>query len=189
MARTLRTGHPATDELFDETVGKLAASGVVVHDVTPPRPTPAEDNDEDIVLLCELLDGLAAYLPTRGPAGPQNLPEVIEHENQNAATELAHFGHDMFERAVALGGCDTEVYRAARARNLAMGLGHVPAARDGQCRRPRRPHLCACLEERPRPGWPPEDALQASRLLRPSPAGRSPPLRWGSSKGSRWGSG
>jgi amidase len=123
VARTLRTGHPATDELFDETVGKLNATGVTVHDVTPPGPSPAEDDDEDIVLLCELFDGLAAYLPTRGPGGPQNLPEVIEHEKQNAATELAHFGHDMFERAVALGGCDTEVYRAARARNLAWALG------------------------------------------------------------------
>jgi amidase len=123
VARTFRTGHPATDELFDETVEKLAASGVTLHDVTPPVQSPAEDDDEDIVLLCELFDGLAAYLPTRGPGGPQNLPEVIEHEKKNAATELAYFGHDLFERAVALGGCDTDVYRAARARNLSWALG------------------------------------------------------------------
>jgi amidase len=102
---------------------KLAASGVTVHDVAPPAPTSAESGDEEIVMLCEFLDGLAAYLPTRGPGGPQNLPEVIEHEKQNAASELAYFGHELFERAVSLGGCDTEVYRAARARNLAWALG------------------------------------------------------------------
>jgi amidase len=123
VARTFRTGHPATDELFDETVGKLAATGATLHDVTPPVQSPAESDDEDVVLLCELFDGLAAYLPTRGPGGPQDLPEVIEYENQNAATELAYFGHDLFERAVELGGCDTEVYRAARARSLAWALG------------------------------------------------------------------
>ena len=123
VARTFRTGHPATDGLFDETLGKLAATGATLHDVAPPAPTSAEGDDEEIVLLCELFDGLAGYLPTRGPGGPQSLPEVIEYEEQNAAIELAHFGHDLFERAVTLGGCDTDAYRTARARNLSWALG------------------------------------------------------------------
>ena len=83
-------------------------------------------------MLCELLDGLAAYLPTRGPTGPQNLADVIEHEKANAEVELAHFRHDLFERASQLGGCDTDVYREARARNLAWALndGLGPAFDD-----------------------------------------------------------
>ena len=72
---TWRTGHPATDELFDETVapargGRRAASATC----SPPCPVPAEEEDELTVLLCELVDGLAAYLPTRGrrwSAGPR----------------------------------------------------------------------------------------------------------------------
>src|SRR6202042_2359474 len=75
------------------------------------------------VLLCELVDGLAAYLPTRGPDGPQDLYQVVEHENRHASTELAYFGHDLFERALELGGTTTDAYRAARARNLEWALG------------------------------------------------------------------
>jgi amidase len=122
VARTWRTGHPATDELFDQTVHRLQAAGASTSDLTPPVPTPAEEEDELTVLLCELIDGLGAYLPTRGPDGPQSLTEVIAHEKRQAAVELAHFGHDLFERAVELGGQDTHAYRAARARNLAWAV-------------------------------------------------------------------
>jgi amidase len=122
VARTWRTGHPATDALFDETVSRLASSGSAVRWVDVAVPGSAEQEDELTVLLCELLDGLAAYLPTRGPAGPQNLAEVMVHEKQQAAVELVHFGHDFFERAVALGGSDTHAYREARARNLAWAV-------------------------------------------------------------------
>src|SRR5207244_4096743 len=78
--------------------------------------------DELTVLLCELVEGMAAYLPTRGTDGPQGLSEVIAHEKEHAAVELAHFGHDLFVRAVELGGRDTHAYRAARARNLAWAV-------------------------------------------------------------------
>jgi len=144
VARTWRTGHPATDALFDETVerlragagagaGALAGAGsgappgagagaATVVEVEPPVPGPQEEEDELTVLLCELLDGLAAYLPTRGPDGPQDLGEVVEHERRHADVELAHFGHDFFERALELGGTRTDVYRAARGRNLAWAL-------------------------------------------------------------------
>ena len=123
MARTWRTGHPGTDELFDEAVSSLVASGAALHDVSPPAPSTEDGEDELTVLLCELVDGLGAYLPTRGDDGPQDLREVIAHEELHAATELAYFGHERFERAVELGGCGTETYRAARSRNLAWALG------------------------------------------------------------------
>ena len=113
---------PATDALFDETVAHLQAAGATVTDVTAVVPGPAEAEDELTVLLAELVDGLAAYLPTRGADGPQNLVEVISHEKLHAGVELAHFGHDLFERAVEMGGRSTHAYRAARARNLAWAV-------------------------------------------------------------------
>jgi len=123
VARNWRTGHTATDELFDETVTRLAAAGASVHDLDLASPGPAESEDEMTVMLCELLDGLAAYLPARGSEGPQDLAQVVEHERAHAATELAYFGHENFERALELGGTGTQAYREARARNLAWALG------------------------------------------------------------------
>ena len=118
VARTWYTGHPATDELFDEAVGGLHSSGWQVVDVAPPVPDPSVEDDEMTVLLCELLAGLDAYLPTRGPGGPQSLAEVVAHEREHSGEELAWFGHDLFERALGLGGVGSDRYRQARARNL-----------------------------------------------------------------------
>lgn len=120
--RTWRTAHPATDELFDETARRLEAAGAAVSEITAAVPTPTDEADELTVLLCELEDGMAAYLPTRGPDGPQNLAEVIAHEKAHAEVELAHFGHDLFEQAVKLGGRQSHAYRAGRARNLAWAV-------------------------------------------------------------------
>lgn len=122
VARTWRTGHVATDELFDDTVERLRHAGTTVHDVAVAVPSDKAAADELTVMLCELMDGLDAYLPGRGRVGPQNLVEVIAHEKDNAAVELAHFGHDRFEQAVELGGRDTHAYRGARARNLAWAV-------------------------------------------------------------------
>ncbi|MDE3206528.1 MAG: amidase [Acidobacteriota bacterium] len=118
VARTWYTGHPATDELFEEAVGRLRGSGWQVVDVAPPVPDASVEDDEMTVLLCELLTGLDAYLPTRGPGGPQSLAEVVAHERGHSGEELAWFGHDLFERALDLGGVGRDRYRQARARNL-----------------------------------------------------------------------
>ena len=122
VARTWRTGHPGTDDLFDRTVALMRDSGARTSDVDAAVPSQEVENDELTVMLCELLDGMAAYLPTRGPRGPQNLADVVEHERKNAPVELAHFGHEFFEQAVSLGGTDRDVYRAARSRNLSWAL-------------------------------------------------------------------
>jgi amidase len=50
------------------------------------------------------------------------LAEVIAHEDAHRDVEQLWFGHDLFERAVQLGGCDTDGYRSARARNRAWAL-------------------------------------------------------------------
>jgi amidase len=122
VARTWRTGHPGTDDLFEAAVGRVTGAGALVHDVQAAVPGQPENEDELTVLLCELMDGLAAYLPTRGPNGPQDLPEVVAHEKRHASTELVYFGHDLFERALELGGTGADAYRKARARNLEWAL-------------------------------------------------------------------
>lgn len=134
VARTWRTGHPGTDELFDACVDALRREGPDVVDVEPPVPDDQVDVDEMTVLLSELKDGLDAYLPTRGSGGPQNLAEVVAHERVNAAEELVWFGHDLFERALSLGGTANDAYREARARNLDWALRVVlePALVDSE---------------------------------------------------------
>jgi amidase len=118
VVRSWPTGHGPTDDAFETAVGRLASAGAVLHDVEPARPPAWVRADEHMVLLCELADGLARYLPTRGPGGPQDLAGVVAHETAAAATELVHFGHDLFEQALGLGGCDTDIYRSARRRCL-----------------------------------------------------------------------
>lgn len=132
VARTWLTGHPGTDELVGRAVGELRTKGLTVVDVEAALPTPQVEDDELTVLLCELKDGMDAYLPTRGPGGPQSLAEVMAHELGHPESELTWFGHELFERAMGLGGCDTDAYRAARARNLEWALGAClePASAD-----------------------------------------------------------
>ena len=122
VMRSYRTGHPATDALFDSAAAALAGAGVVVGDCDAAAPEASVGGDELTVLLCELKDGLDAYLPTRGGTGPQSLAEVIAHEQAHAAVELAHFGHEFLIQAQGTQGCAGQDYIDARARNLAWAL-------------------------------------------------------------------
>jgi amidase len=122
VAKGWETGHPATDELFEASVDRVRSAGAEVVVVTLVVPTPEVEEDELTVLLCELKTSMDIYLPTRGPRGPQSLVEVIAHEDANRDVEQRWFGHDLFQRAVELGGCDTETYKAARARNVAWAF-------------------------------------------------------------------
>ncbi len=160
VVRTWRTGHPGTDELFDATIGRLTAAGAAVEEVNAAAPSPEDMEDELTVLLCELFDGMADYLPTRGSGGPQDLVEVIAHEKRNASAELVHFGHDLFERSVALGGCGTEVYSTAKERNLAWALG--------SCLEPAIQGLDALIAPTYGPAW------KSDLVLGDHPAAASP---------------
>ena len=186
VARTWRTGHPATDELFDETVRRLVAAGASTCDLVVAVPTPAEEEDELTVLLGELIDGLGAYLPTRGPDGPQSLPEVIAHEKRHAAVELAHFGHDLFEQAVQLGGRDPRLPGGA-------ALAMWPGPSRPVCRRPSPKSTCSSHPPTDRHGKAIWCSAVIPRWRRRSPW--LPPLRagrlrlrpWGSSRVCLWG--
>lgn len=122
VAETWKTVHPATDDLCSEAAENLRSAGAEIVDVSPALPGGQEREDEVTVLLCELKDCLDRYMPTRG-AGPQSLAEVIAHEDAEREVEQRWFGHDLFEKAMDLGGCENDRYREARARNLAWALG------------------------------------------------------------------
>ncbi len=125
VATTWRTGHPTTDSLFEETVERIRSLGLPTVDVRPSEPTVKTEKDELTVLLCELKDALDLYLPTRGAGGPQTLAEVVAYEDGHADVEMAWFGHELFEQALALGGRDGKTYRDARRRNLSWAHDSV----------------------------------------------------------------
>ena len=119
VATTWRTGHDATDKLFDEFVPRLQASNEVVVSVAPVNAGEQEHQDEFEVLLDELHDDLTTYLTKRPGGGVSSLADVIAFEVDNAATELRYFGHEFFEMSLARGGRSNETYRATRDRSLA----------------------------------------------------------------------
>ncbi len=132
LATTWRTSHPGTDRRCDEVVDELSRAGLEVRRCAPPVPGPEVGADELTVLLAELVDGLDAYLPRRGPGGPQSLAEVVAFEDEHRPVEQPYFGHELFEQALAQGGTAGEAYAGARRRNLAWATGEcLPAAFEG----------------------------------------------------------
>ena len=132
VAANWRTGHPATDERFDEVVAALAATGVYVTSREVPVPGPEQQQDELDVLLGELVDDLSAYLADRPGDGVRSLAEVVDYEDRHRTREQPYFGHDLFLTALATGGRAGVAYAAARARNLAWAreVCLVPALKD-----------------------------------------------------------
>ncbi len=121
VASTWKTGHPKTDALFEETMARLRAAGLDLEDREVARPRNQDQDDELTVLLCEMNDDLNAYLSSR-PGSPESLAHVIHFEEQHHDVELAHFGHEFFEQAHALGGRSASRYDEARRRNLEWAI-------------------------------------------------------------------
>ncbi|MDA8298243.1 MAG: amidase family protein [Actinomycetota bacterium] len=119
VARTWMTGHGATDAAFEQAITALAHELGSLADREPPSPGEQEHEDELTVMLCELSDGIDAYLARRGGEGPASFAQVVEFQAAHADVELAHFGQDLFERALSLGGRGGTAYGPARERNLA----------------------------------------------------------------------
>ena len=148
VARTWRTGHPGTDELFDDVAGRLAAAGAVVHDVQAAVPTSSEEEDELTVLLCELVDGLAAYLPTRAPAGHRICARWSSTRNgtrrpssPTSATTCSSGRSSWAE--------PTRTPTGRPGPKPGMGARDLPRAGVRRRRRAHRPDVRAGLEERP----------------------------------------
>lgn len=122
VAKNWRTGHPKTDQLFDELVREIAAGGVTLYERDVPEPTEAEHRDELTVLLSEMADDLSAYLATRPGEGVRSLDDVIAFEDEHADVEQIWFGHEFFLQAVDTGGRAGPAYEEARRRNLQWAI-------------------------------------------------------------------
>ena len=135
VATNLTTGHPATDRLFLEVVGRAHSAGATISEITVLEADATVDADELTVLLSELSDDLTTFLQRRGGPGPSTLAECIDFENEHRDVELAFFGHEFFDQALASGGRGGEKYHDARSRNVAWALDQclAPALADVEC--------------------------------------------------------
>jgi amidase len=121
-----RTGHEATDELFDQVIEMLSGAGL---ELGTAKVTPRDEQsgeDEGTVLFHELVEDLDEYLISRPGDGVRSLAEVIEFNLANAETELAYFGQEFFELALRSGGRNQK-YRTARVRNLDWAINRTLA--------------------------------------------------------------
>jgi len=122
VAKNWRTGHPLTDDLFDDVVGLLRAGGLSIVERELALPGEQEFKDEGDVLFAELLDDLGAYLASRPGEGVRSLADVIAYEDERPHEELRYFGHENFITAVLSGGRGGANYEEARKRNLTWAL-------------------------------------------------------------------
>ncbi|HVA71370.1 MAG TPA: amidase family protein [Acidimicrobiales bacterium] len=121
-ASNWRTGHPQTDEFFDDVVSSIRLDGLVVTDRDLALPGESEGRDEEAVLFAELYDDLSAYLVERPGSGVASLEDVIAFEDENHEREQRYFGHENFLAAVKSGGRNGPDYADARKRNLAWAV-------------------------------------------------------------------
>ncbi len=122
VALNWRTGHPQTDHLFDDVVGRLREGGLTLTDRELAVPGEQEEKDEGVVLFAELFDDLSDYLAQRPGEGVRSLTDVIAYEDEHRDREQVYFGHELFLKAVETGGRKGEQYAEARSRNLAWAV-------------------------------------------------------------------
>lgn len=114
-----RTGHPATDALFDEAITLMQKLSAKVSMSSMPSTPDAVLGDEFTVLVHELRSDLDHYLAARVKGrGPSSLQSIIEFNHEHYNDELVHFGQDIFELAASSDGRNAPSYSTARQRNL-----------------------------------------------------------------------
>ena len=131
VVRSWLTGHEGANQLFEDSLAKLAEAGIELVEVEIPEMSEQAGDDEGVVLFHELLEDLSGYLRNRAGSGVKSLAEVVEFNQQNSESELSHFGQEYFDLALASGGRNDE-YKAARKRNLDWAVNQVlsPALAD-----------------------------------------------------------
>lgn len=121
------SGDAGTDKLFEAAVEALAKSNVTLVDVKISAPADSVSSDEYECLLHELVDDLGAYLPGRTDDAIVSLAEVVKFNLANADTEMKHFGQELFDAALELGG-RARAYNRKRTRNLQWATQTLDAA-------------------------------------------------------------
>ena len=96
----------------------LASKGAILIDPVELPNTGKYPQSELDVLLYELKADLAAYLAEFAPGSNlRTLQDVIEFNMRERAREMPYFGQELFVRAQAKGGLDSQEYRDALANN------------------------------------------------------------------------
>ena len=168
VATNMTTGHPATDRLFLDVVGRARGAGWSTSEVSVREADASVDADELTVLLSEMCDDLSAFLNRRGGEGPATLAQCIDFENQHHDVELPFFGHEFFDQSLASGGRAGEKYHDARARNVAWAVDEClsPALRDVDC------YIAPCYS----PAWKNDLILGGSGSARWSQVTQAPAI-------------
>jgi amidase len=136
-----------TDEPFERALAVLKAEGATLVEIKKFDEKDMGAN-EFKVLLMEFKSGLADYLESSpAPLPVRSLADVIAFNKANAASELALFGQDIFEKAEATKGIDDPEYRRARARSLEL------AGRQGIDRLLKQHKLDALVGPTMPPAW------------------------------------
>ncbi|MGE5286080.1 MAG: amidase [Micromonosporaceae bacterium] len=158
-----KAADPRTAAVLDEAVAVLRARGAQLID---PVDLPGSDEIEEseFTALChEFKHDMNAYLATLGGGCPRTLSGLIEFNERNAATVMAGFGQDVFERAEATSGdLADEAYLAARslAGELARRALDTPIESHG---------LDAVVALTANPAWPIDPVLGDRDVFHTSP--------------------
>jgi amidase len=108
--------HEKVDAAFEQALAALRARGAVLVDPADIPTADKLDPDEQIVLQYEFKDGLNRYLVTRQGASPRTLSDLINYNNEHAATEMQYFGQELFLQSNARGSLTDRTYLEARDR-------------------------------------------------------------------------
>ena len=117
VVKSWLTGDAGTDALFEAAVAAIAKTNATLVEVKMSAPAESISNDEYECLLHEIVDDLGTYLADRTNNEIVSLSEVVKFNLANAETELHHFGQELFDAALELGGRARE-YNRKRSRNL-----------------------------------------------------------------------
>lgn len=116
VASNFLTGVDDVDAVFNAAVQQLRALGAEVVDDVGLLRSDGYWEAELVVLLVEMRVGLEKWLATFAPGAPvKNLADVIAFNLRERAREMPHFGQELFDKAMKLGGLDSAEYRDALA--------------------------------------------------------------------------
>jgi amidase len=113
---------PLADSAAERAVELLSAQGaVIVEDTNLESMLDYPFDDELVVLLAEMRDGLARYLATRPTGEPESLDDIVQFNRDHSAEELCYFGQGFLERALSSPDVASPEYGQARSECLRRG--------------------------------------------------------------------
>jgi amidase len=110
------TSNSEVDGLFERAITALSKVGGQIIEISLSPAGVDEHDDELLVLLYELSEGIGQYLKTRPGAKVSSLRDVIDFNREHSNSELTYFGQELFEQALLFESKKSE-YELARTRN------------------------------------------------------------------------